>query len=70
MGCDAHRTRLFQFVAIMYGLLTVLGVIPATQTAFGLVPIHGNDVWLHAIVAVAAGVIGFAMPVRAVAAVR
>jgi len=60
----------FQFVAIMYGLLTVLGVIPATQTAFGLVPIHGNDVWLHAIVAVAAGIIGFAMPVRAVAAAR
>jgi hypothetical protein len=54
----------FQFVAVAYGLLTVLGLLPATQTTFGLIPIHGNDVWLHAILAVAAGVIGFAMPAR------
>src|SRR5687768_11162472 len=59
----------FQFVGVMYGLLTVLGAIPATQTTFGLVPIHGNNVWLHAIIAVAAAVIGFAMPARP-AAVR
>jgi hypothetical protein len=60
----------FQFVAVMYGLLTVLGLIPATQTTFGLVPIHGNDVWLHAIIVVAAAVVGFAMPARTAAAVR
>lgn len=60
----------FQFVAVMYALLAVLGMIPATQTAFGLVPIHGNDVWLHAILAVAAGVIGFAMPARAAVPAR
>jgi hypothetical protein len=54
----------FQFVAVAYGLLTVLGLLPATQTTFGLIPIHGNDVWLHALLAVAAGVIGFAMPAR------
>ena len=60
----------FQFVAVMYGLLTVLGMIPVTQTTFGLVPIHGNDVWLHAILAVAAAFIGFLMPARATTAVR
>jgi hypothetical protein len=59
----AARTY-FQVVAVIYGLLTVLGLIPATQTTFGLVPIYGNDVWLHAVIAVAAGVIGFVMPAR------
>src|SRR5687767_11424927 len=34
----------FQCVAIAYGLLTVLGLLPATQTLFGLVPIWGSDV--------------------------
>jgi hypothetical protein len=60
----------FQLVAVMYGLLTVLGIIPATQTTFGLIPIHGNDVWLHALLAVAAAVIGFAMPARAATVAR
>lgn len=55
----------FQLVAVIYGLLTVLGLIPATQTTFGLVPIYGNDVWFHAVIAIGAGVIGFAMPGRA-----
>src|SRR5687767_789794 len=35
-------------LALFYGLLALLGLFPATQTLFGLVPIHGNDVWLHA----------------------
>jgi hypothetical protein len=60
----------FQFLAVVYGLLAVLGTIPATQTTFGLIPIYGNDVWLHAIIAVAAGVIGFVMPARTVTVVR
>ena len=36
-----------QIVAVGYGLLVVLGLFPATNTLFGLVPIYGNDVWLH-----------------------
>lgn len=35
----------FQLVAISYALLTLMGLIPATQTTFGLVPIWGKDVW-------------------------
>lgn len=46
-------------VAIIYGLLTVMGLIPATDTTFGLVPIGGNDVWLHALLAGVAGYFGF-----------
>ena len=46
-------------VAVIYALLTVLGLIPATNTGFGLVPIHGHDVWLHAVLAAVAAYFGF-----------
>lgn len=46
-------------VAIVYGLLTVLGLIPATNTTFGLVPIYGHDIWLHALLAAVAAYFGF-----------
>jgi hypothetical protein len=41
----------FRAVAIAYGLLTVMGLIPGLNTFFGLVPLYGNDVWLHALLA-------------------
>jgi hypothetical protein len=46
-------------VAIIYALLTVMGLIEVTRTSFGLAPIYGNDVWLHAAIAVVAGYFGF-----------
>lgn len=46
-------------VAISYGALVPLGLIPATNTVFGLVPIFGNDVWLHALLAAPAIYFGF-----------
>jgi hypothetical protein len=49
----------FQMVAVAYGLLVVLGLIPATQTTFGLIPIWGNDVWLHALLGAGAAYFGF-----------
>jgi hypothetical protein len=49
----------FQLVAVSYALLVVLGLIPATQTTFGLVPIWGADVWLHALIAAGAAYFGF-----------
>lgn len=50
-------------VAIIYAVLAVMGLIPGLNTTFGLVPIHGNDVWLH--VALAAGAAYFGWVVRA-----
>ena len=47
-------------LAVFYGLLAVLGLILATQTLFGLVPIYGNDVWLHAGSALVAAYFGWA----------
>ena len=48
-----------QALAIVYGLLAVLGLIPATNTTFGLIPIHGHDIWLHALSALIAAYFGF-----------
>ena len=41
----------FRSVAIIYAILTLLGLIPSFDTTFGLIPIYGNDVWLHAVLA-------------------
>ena len=46
-------------VAILYGLLTIMGLIPGLNTLFGLAPIFGHDVWLHAVSALVAGYFGF-----------
>jgi hypothetical protein len=35
-------------LAIFYGLLAVAGLMPGFDTTFGLIPLWGHDVWLHA----------------------
>jgi len=49
-------------LAVFYGLLAVMGLIPVLNTTFGLIPIYSHDVWLHAITALLAGIVGFAVP--------
>ena len=46
-------------LAIFYGVLTVMGLFPPTQSTLGLIPIFGNDVWLHALTAAIATYFGF-----------
>ena len=41
-------------VAIIYAVLTVAGLVPGLDTMFGLVPLFGNDIWLHALLAAVA----------------
>ena len=48
-----------KLVAVAYALLVVLGLLPATHTTFGFIPIYGNDVWLHGAIALVAGIVGF-----------
>jgi Domain of unknown function (DUF4383) len=48
-----------QVVAIAYAVLTVMGLIPGLKTLFGLVPLYGHDVWLHALLAIIAAYFGF-----------
>jgi len=65
----AGAVTYFKGIAVIYALLTVLGLIPATNTLFGLAPIHGNDVWLHAVLALVAAYFGFGPGAKAKTAV-
>jgi hypothetical protein len=49
----------FQLLAVSYALLAVLGLNAATNTTFGLIPIWGADVYLHAALAIVAFYFGF-----------
>jgi len=46
-------------VAIIYAVLTVAGFIPNLDTLFGLAPLYGNDIWLHALLALVAAYFGW-----------
>lgn len=46
-------------LAVFYGALAVMGLFPMLNTTFGLIPIHGHDVWLHAATALVAAWFGF-----------
>ncbi len=46
-------------VAISYAVLTVAGLVPGLNTMFGLVPLYGNDIWLHALLALVAAYFGW-----------
>ena len=54
-------------ITVIYALLAVCGLIPATNTLFGLAPIGGMDIPLHAVLAVAASYFGFGAPSKAAA---
>lgn len=63
-GIAASRTmggaRAFsKTLAVLYGVLAVMGLIPALNTMFGLAPLHGHDVWLHAGTAALAAYFGW-----------
>jgi hypothetical protein len=55
-GVIAYRTwtgaRTFAAgLAVIYALLAIAGLVPGLNTTFGLIPLWGNDVWLHALTA-------------------
>lgn len=63
-GVVAYRTlaaaRLYaRSVAVIYAVFAVLGLIPGLNTLFGLVPLYGHDVWLHAVLAAVAAYFGW-----------
>lgn len=51
-------------LAVIYGILTVMGLIPGLNTMFGLAPLFGHDVWLHALTAVLAAYFGWGGPAK------
>ncbi len=46
-------------LAVIFGVLAVIGLIPATNTLFGLVPLFGHDIWLHGLTALIAAYFGW-----------
>ncbi|HMG48299.1 MAG TPA: DUF4383 domain-containing protein [Allosphingosinicella sp.] len=46
-------------VAIIYALLAICGFIPSLDSLGGFVPLYGNDIWLHAGLAVVAAYFGW-----------
>ena len=53
-------SRLFaDTLAVWFFLLSILGLIPIANSIFGLMPIYGNDVWLHLATALPAAYFGF-----------
>lgn len=57
-GFSAARTYA-RAVAIVYSLFIVMGLIDGLNTTFGLVPLYGNDVWLHVLLGLPAAYFGF-----------
>jgi hypothetical protein len=49
----------FRAVAVIYAVLTVMGLVSGLQTTFGLIPLYGADVGLHAVLAVVAAYFGW-----------
>jgi hypothetical protein len=45
--------------AIVYTAGAILGVLPFTNTLFGITPLFGNNIWLNAVAAVIAFYYGF-----------
>lgn len=46
-------------LAVIFAVLTVMGFIPGLDTTFGLAPLFGNDIWLHALTALIAAYFGW-----------
>ncbi len=55
----AHARMFARTLAVFYGALAVMGLFPVLNTTFGLIPIHGHAVWLHAATALIAAWFGF-----------
>lgn len=48
-----------RFLFLVFGLLTIFGFMPQANTLWGLVPLFGNDAWLHAATSLAGGFFGW-----------
>lgn len=46
-------------VAVIYAVLTICGLVPNLNSMYGMVPLYGNDIWLHALLALVAAYFGW-----------
>ena len=57
---DLDSAKVFsRSLAIVYGALAVMGLIPGLNNMFGFIPLHSHDVWLHAGTAALAAYFGW-----------
>lgn len=56
---EARAVRYARALTVLFGALALIGLLPSGHTLFGLMPIHGHDVWLHAGTAAAAFYFGW-----------
>jgi hypothetical protein len=57
---SAGGARMFaRGVALIYAVLTIAGFVPGLHILFGLTPLFGNDIWLHALLALVAAYFGW-----------
>lgn len=60
---DPSSSRVYDRIfTYAYVGIALLGLLPATNSFFGLMPIFGNNVWLNALTAAIAGYYGFVKP--------
>ena len=52
-------------MCIVFGVGAVMGMIPVLNTTFGLMPLYGNNVWLHGLACIASGYFGYRRPIDA-----
>ncbi len=58
-GTEAFARLYADTVAVWLGFAGILGLIPIANTFFGLIPLYGNDVYLHLGTAAIAAYFGF-----------
>jgi hypothetical protein len=46
-------------ITLLFGALTLMGMLPAANTVFGWMPIFGHDVWFHALTTALAAYFGW-----------
>jgi hypothetical protein len=57
--------RLFnRAFVVAYTLIAIMGLLPLTNTTFGLMPIFGNNVWFNALTALATAYYGIVIPAK------
>jgi hypothetical protein len=70
IGWGSSRTmgdarRFARGLALLYGALAVMGIVPVLNSLVGLTPLFGHDIWLHAGTAAAAAYFGFGQRMEA-----
>lgn len=46
-GAEHYARAYARSLAVIFCVLGAMGLVPGLNTVFGLVPLHGHDIWLH-----------------------